>query len=217
MSHTGGRADIRVPQHRPLQRPPRCATRRRVRSYARHLGNSPSCATRIDAPDADRAGLPGIHDLGRHGILRTPWPGRAEPGRSRRRWSRWSSSLVAASSLVVLVSPAAPARPARHDAYRRIQRVSMRREDLAVSSSDPVAGSPGTAPAGTPRRRVRVVPDGPILIEGPVELTLPDGGTLCSDRFVVAVCQCRRSKLYPLCDASHRRRVRSGNPGGAGA
>jgi CDGSH-type Zn-finger protein len=58
------------------------------------------------------------------------------------------------------------------------------------------------------RRRVIIVPDGPILIEGPVELALPDGGTLSADRFMVAVCQCRRSKRYPLCDASHRRKVR---------
>lgn len=85
-----------------------------------------------------------------------------------------------------------------------------------MSFSEPVVGSGGVASAGAPRRRVTVVPDGPILIEGPVELALPNGQTMHSDRFAVAVCQCRRSKLYPLCDASHRRRVRSGNPDGAG-
>ncbi|MFI6224985.1 CDGSH iron-sulfur domain-containing protein [Nocardia salmonicida] len=26
------------------------------------------------------------------------------------------------------------------------------------------------------------------------------------DRFVVALCLCRRSSTYPLCDTSHRRR-----------
>jgi CDGSH-type Zn-finger protein len=57
-------------------------------------------------------------------------------------------------------------------------------------------------------RRVRVVPDGPVLVEGPVELTGADGGTVTAERFVVAVCTCRRSKRYPLCDTSHRRRVR---------
>ena len=57
-------------------------------------------------------------------------------------------------------------------------------------------------------RRVRVVPDGPLLVEGPVELETDDGETVTSDRFVVAVCTCRRSKRYPLCDTSHRKRVR---------
>lgn len=57
-------------------------------------------------------------------------------------------------------------------------------------------------------RRVRVVPDGPLLVEGPVELTTEDGETVTSDRFMVAVCTCRRSKRYPLCDTSHRKRVR---------
>lgn len=57
-------------------------------------------------------------------------------------------------------------------------------------------------------RRVRMIPDGPILVEGPVELTGADGSTVTADRFMVAVCTCRRSKRYPLCDTSHRRRVR---------
>jgi CDGSH-type Zn-finger protein len=50
--------------------------------------------------------------------------------------------------------------------------------------------------------------DGPELVEGPVDLELPDGTRVCSDRFLVAICRCRRSKRYPLCDTSHRRRVR---------
>ncbi|RSM91699.1 Fe-S protein [Kibdelosporangium aridum] len=58
-------------------------------------------------------------------------------------------------------------------------------------------------------RRVVVVPGGPILIEGPVELTMDDGTVVQSDRFVVAICACRRSKRYPFCDTSHRARVRS--------
>lgn len=57
-------------------------------------------------------------------------------------------------------------------------------------------------------RRVRIEPGGPVLVEGPVELTLPDGSTVCSDRFVVAVCACRRSRRYPFCDTSHRKKVR---------
>ncbi|CAM4045854.1 CDGSH iron-sulfur domain-containing protein [Kibdelosporangium persicum] len=58
-------------------------------------------------------------------------------------------------------------------------------------------------------RRVVVVPGGPILIDGPVEVTMDDGTVVRSDRFVVAVCACRRSKRYPFCDTSHRRKVRT--------
>ncbi|MEE1753215.1 CDGSH iron-sulfur domain-containing protein [Streptomyces sp. SP18CS02] len=60
------------------------------------------------------------------------------------------------------------------------------------------------------RERERVVIDahGPLLLDGPVEVRLPDGTTVCSDRFMVAVCTCRASRRYPWCDASHRRRSR---------
>lgn len=51
-----------------------------------------------------------------------------------------------------------------------------------------------------------VVPGGPVLVEGPVELVTDDGTTVYCDRFMVAVCACRRSRRYPLCDTSHRRR-----------
>jgi CDGSH-type Zn-finger protein len=61
--------------------------------------------------------------------------------------------------------------------------------------------------AGEPRRVV-VEPGGPVLVDGPVEVVLPDGTVARSDRFVVAVCACRRSKRYPFCDTSHRKRVR---------
>ncbi len=54
--------------------------------------------------------------------------------------------------------------------------------------------------------RVRLGTDGPMLIEGPVEITLPDGSVVRSDRFAVAVCLCGRSARYPWCDTSHRRR-----------
>ncbi|MCI3222683.1 CDGSH iron-sulfur domain-containing protein [Streptomyces sp. NP-1717] len=50
--------------------------------------------------------------------------------------------------------------------------------------------------------------DGPILVEGPVEVVLNDGTTVTSDRFMVALCACRRSRTYPWCDTSHRRRAR---------
>ena len=44
----------------------------------------------------------------------------------------------------------------------------------------------------------------PELVEGPVDYTLPDGTRVKSDRPVVAICVCRRSRRYPFCDTSHR-------------
>jgi len=56
--------------------------------------------------------------------------------------------------------------------------------------------------------RVTLTDDGPILVNGPVEIQLADGTTLRSERPVNALCVCRRSRIYPFCDTSHRRRVR---------
>jgi CDGSH-type Zn-finger protein len=67
--------------------------------------------------------------------------------------------------------------------------------------------SDGTAP-----RRVRIVPKGPVMVEGPVQIELPDGSIVESDRFMVAICACKRSKTYPLCDTSHRRKSREKKP-----
>jgi CDGSH-type Zn-finger protein len=57
-------------------------------------------------------------------------------------------------------------------------------------------------------RTVRIVPSGPVMVEGPVRIEMPDGSVVESDRFMVAICTCRRSKSYPLCDTSHRCRQR---------
>ncbi|MFI9645626.1 CDGSH iron-sulfur domain-containing protein [Streptomyces sp. NPDC052040] len=64
--------------------------------------------------------------------------------------------------------------------------------------------------------RIRVERDGPLLVEGPVEITGPDGVPVVSRRFAVAVCTCRRSRAYPWCDTSHRRRERRGPGPGEG-
>ncbi|MFF1814707.1 CDGSH iron-sulfur domain-containing protein [Streptomyces sp. NPDC058251] len=54
-------------------------------------------------------------------------------------------------------------------------------------------------------RRITARREGPLLVEGPVEVLLEDGTTVSSDRFCVALCTCRRSKMYPWCDTSHRK------------
>ena len=66
-------------------------------------------------------------------------------------------------------------------------------------------------------RRLVPVPGGPVLVEGPVEVVLPDGRTVVSERPMVALCACRRSKRYPFCDTSHRRKIGEAPGQGAGA
>lgn len=64
------------------------------------------------------------------------------------------------------------------------------------------------APTNRDVRVVRVITGGPMMIQGPVRVETPDGATVESDRFMVAICTCKRSKTYPLCDTSHRKRRR---------
>jgi CDGSH-type Zn-finger protein len=56
--------------------------------------------------------------------------------------------------------------------------------------------------------RVTVTDDGPVLVAGPVEVQLPDGTVVRSERAVTALCVCRRSRRQPFCDTSHRRKAR---------
>jgi len=57
--------------------------------------------------------------------------------------------------------------------------------------------------------QVRIIAGGPMMVQGPVRIEMPDGTVVESDRFMVAICMCKRSKTYPLCDTSHRRRERT--------
>ncbi|WP_433677879.1 CDGSH iron-sulfur domain-containing protein [Nocardia sp. CA-119907] len=63
-------------------------------------------------------------------------------------------------------------------------------------------------PSHRDRRRITFVPGGPALVEGPVEMVTENGTVVTSDRFVVAMCMCRRSKAFPFCDTSHRKHAR---------
>lgn len=65
-------------------------------------------------------------------------------------------------------------------------------------------------------RRIRVQRDGPLLVEGPVEVVGDDGEVAVSNRFTVAVCTCRRSRTPPWCDTSHRRREKRHDAHGSG-
>jgi CDGSH-type Zn-finger protein len=64
-------------------------------------------------------------------------------------------------------------------------------------------------PAEQPPRHVLVTGEGPVLVWGPVEIELPDGSAVRSDRAVTALCTCRRSRSQPFCDTSHRRKERN--------
>ncbi|MDF6046008.1 CDGSH iron-sulfur domain-containing protein [Streptomyces sp. JH14] len=50
-----------------------------------------------------------------------------------------------------------------------------------------------------------------------MEILQEDGTIATSDRFVAAVCTCRRSRIHPWCDTSHRRRTKSPAPNAARA
>jgi CDGSH-type Zn-finger protein len=58
-------------------------------------------------------------------------------------------------------------------------------------------------------QRVLLTDEGPMLVSGPVEIELPDGRRVRSERPVTALCTCRRSRRQPFCDTSHRRKVRT--------
>lgn len=49
--------------------------------------------------------------------------------------------------------------------------------------------------------KVTVLPDGPFLVKGSIELTLADGTTVVKDN--PALCRCGVSKNKPYCDGSH--------------
>ncbi|MFH9725998.1 CDGSH iron-sulfur domain-containing protein [Streptomyces sp. NPDC017254] len=80
-------------------------------------------------------------------------------------------------------------------------------EDPQQGGADDV---PGREPVGprTARPRIRPLPDGPLLVDGPADIVMPDGSVLHCERPVMALCTCRRSLRTPFCDTSHRTRLR---------
>ncbi|MFJ7957830.1 CDGSH iron-sulfur domain-containing protein [Streptomyces sp. NPDC096319] len=56
--------------------------------------------------------------------------------------------------------------------------------------------------------RLRPLPEGPLLVEGPAEIVMPDGSVVLCERPVMALCTCRRTLRAPFCDTSHRPRTR---------
>lgn len=56
--------------------------------------------------------------------------------------------------------------------------------------------------------RVEITGEGLVLVYGTADIITPDGTTVRSERPVTALCTCRRSRRFPLCDISHRNRER---------
>jgi len=65
----------------------------------------------------------------------------------------------------------------------------------------------GRQGAAARAREIIVTDDGPWLVSGPVEIVMPDGRRVKSERPVTALCVCKRSRRQPFCDTSHRCRV----------
>lgn len=49
--------------------------------------------------------------------------------------------------------------------------------------------------------KIKVYPNGPLLVEGTIELTLADGSTVQKDK--AHLCRCGGSQNKPFCDGTH--------------
>ncbi|WP_426361734.1 CDGSH iron-sulfur domain-containing protein [Streptomyces sp. E-08] len=79
---------------------------------------------------------------------------------------------------------------------------------LVRYAADDGAGGSGPGRGRTDPPRIRLLPEGPLLVEGPAEIVMPDGTVIRCERPVMALCTCRRSLRAPFCDTSHRSHAR---------
>jgi len=54
--------------------------------------------------------------------------------------------------------------------------------------------------------KIRMRPNGPLVVEGPIELADSRGAafTIPADKPAIALCRCGHSANKPFCDGSHR-------------
>lgn len=109
-------------------------------------------------------------------------------------------------ALLAAVHGTVDSRPAAHPAGAAGTAGPPAGHGAPAPAADSHRAGPGTADGPT---RIRFTADGPALIEGPVELVDAEGNLRHVDRFQVAICLCKRSRTYPLCDTGHRRRRRA--------
>lgn len=55
-----------------------------------------------------------------------------------------------------------------------------------------------------PPLRIRICPQGPLLVHGTFILVDEAGQETVPERSSVALCRCGRSSIQPLCDGSHK-------------
>lgn len=72
-----------------------------------------------------------------------------------------------------------------------------------TASQAPLAPAAAVPPLGAPMG-VKVSVNGPLLLAGPIRLTLPDGSTVDREG-KTALCRCGASTNKPFCDGSHNR------------
>ncbi|MFE9133228.1 CDGSH iron-sulfur domain-containing protein [Streptomyces sp. NPDC007355] len=77
--------------------------------------------------------------------------------------------------------------------------------------NDGASPGSGTRAAGRAAPRVEPLTEGPLLMEGPADIVMPDGSVVHCDRPMMALCTCRRSLRAPFCDTSHRPRLKRGS------
>ena len=178
---------------------PRC----RVGSAYRLGGVEPRLRARGGHPAAG----PGVDAADGRDVLDLLWRETRSAGPRRCCWcsplSEWKTPCKLSSGQPGQLDRGSQGRAVR--AGHAATSLAVRQRAASAGGSGTGGGDPCPA-AGRNERRVRVVEGGPVLVEGPVELELDDGTLVRSERFVVAVCACRRSKTYPICDTSHRRR-----------
>jgi 3-phenylpropionate/trans-cinnamate dioxygenase ferredoxin subunit len=52
---------------------------------------------------------------------------------------------------------------------------------------------------------ITVKPNGPYVVQGPIELVDADGNAYPVEREVIALCRCGASEKKPFCDGTHSR------------
>ena len=60
------------------------------------------------------------------------------------------------------------------------------------------------APMGADETIITPYRDGPLLVRGPFRLVDQEGREIESDREVIALCRCGKSRVRPFCDGSHK-------------
>ncbi|MBI3961839.1 MAG: CDGSH iron-sulfur domain-containing protein [Deinococcus sp.] len=52
--------------------------------------------------------------------------------------------------------------------------------------------------------KIRALPNGPYLIEGPITIVDPTGAELRVEKPQITLCRCGHSSKKPFCDSTHR-------------